>query len=307
MMVFLPLLVLAQTNTSSGNFSDLPAQNLTITLLPDEKIWSGVVDEGHIMPYPNQHQFDMYGNNLWNQVQPVIISNKGLWVWSEDPYQFQIDGDKLVISNALGKIETGRNGVTLAEAPSFVANKFFPASGKLPDELLFAAPQYNTWIELTYNQNQEDILIYAKAILENGLQPGVLMIDDTWQEDYGKWTFHPGKFPDPKGMIKELHAMGFKVMVWVCPFVSADQYMIVQEVMKNKGFLLQKPTKAPPGKQPLLPPLSVGGTASLPYSILPIQLQLIGLTPSWIIWSMNLESTDLNSMPVTFHSIRRPH
>jgi alpha-glucosidase len=211
-----------------------------IELVPGEKIWSGVIDEGHIMPYENLHQFDMYGNNLWNQVQPLIISNKGLWVWSEDPYKFQIKDNLLIISNVLGKIETGRNGNSLAGTQKFVANMFFPASGKLPDELLFAAPQYNTWIELTYNQNQEDVLKYAKAIIENGLTPGVLMIDDTWQEDYGKWTFHPGRFHDPKGMISELHKMGFKVMLWVCPFVSADQYLIVHEIMKNKGFLLQK-------------------------------------------------------------------
>lgn len=220
--------------------SELNQQKKSIELLPGEKIWSGVVDEGHIMPYEDQHEFEMYGNNLWNQVQPVIISNKGLWIWSEEPYKFQIDGDKIIISHACGKIETGRNGNTLAEARRFVASKFFPASGKLPDELLFAAPQYNTWIELTYYQNQADVLKYAKAIIENGLPPGVFMIDATWQEDYGKWTFHTGKFPDAKGMIKELHDMGFKVMVWVCPFVSADQYLVVHEIMKFKGFLMQK-------------------------------------------------------------------
>ncbi len=49
-----------------------------------------------------------------------------------------------------------------------------------------------------YDQNQRDVLKYAHAIVDNGLPPGVLMIDDNWQEDYGKWTFHPGRFPDPK-------------------------------------------------------------------------------------------------------------
>ena len=30
------------------------------------------------------------------------------------------------------------------------------------------------------------------------------------------------KFPDPAGMIERLHKQGFKVMVWISPFVSAD-------------------------------------------------------------------------------------
>lgn len=138
----------------------------------------------------------------------------------------------------------GRAGTSLAKAREAAAQQFFPASGKLPDELLFSKPQYNTWIELTYNQNQEDVLKYAKAIIDNGFEPGVLMIDDTWQEDYGLWKFHPGRFPDPKGMMKQLHAMGFKVMLWICPFVSPDQAQLVKSLMKDKALLMQKKVDA---------------------------------------------------------------
>ena len=74
----------------------------------------------------------------------------------------------------------------------------------------------------------------------NGVPPGVLMLDDTWQEDYGLWNFHPGRFPNPKKMMDELHEMGFKVMVWICPFVSPDQYQICNQINKQKGFLLKK-------------------------------------------------------------------
>jgi len=81
---------------------------------------------------------------------------------------------------------------------------------------------------------------YAQAILDNGFSPGVIMIDDTWQEDYGKWNFHPGRFPNPKEMMDQLHQMGFKVMLWMCPFVSADQTMIIQKLMEYKAFLMQK-------------------------------------------------------------------
>lgn len=65
----------------------------------------------------------------------------------------------------------------------------------------FFLPIHNTWIELMYNQNQKDIMIYAKNIFGNDLLTGVLMIDDNRQEDYGKWDFHQGLFSDPKLMI----------------------------------------------------------------------------------------------------------
>ncbi|MEI7502657.1 MAG: glycoside hydrolase family 31 protein [Paludibacter sp.] len=220
----------------------MQAQNKTIeiTLEKGEKVWSGIVNEGCNMPYNTMKSYDLYGDNFGNQVQPLLLTNKGQYVWSEDPFKFQIVDGKIIISNLVGKIKTGKSGNTLQEAREYVSQTYFPASGKTPDKLLFSAPQYNTWIELQYNQNQEDILKYARNIISNGLPAGVLMIDDTWQEAYGVWNFHPGRFSNPKAMIDELHAMGFKVMLWICPFVSPDQYQICKEISKNRGFLMQK-------------------------------------------------------------------
>lgn len=218
----------------------LGQNSLTISLMPGEKIWSGSVKQGDKMPFESGYKFDFYANNEYNQIQPLLLGNKGLWVWSEEPFAFEIQADQILITNKRSEIKYGRSGNSLLEARRFVSEKFFPSSGKMPDELLFSKPQYNTWIELTYNQNQTDVLKYAQAIIDNGFEPGVLMIDDTWQEDYGKWDFHPSRFSNPKEMIDQLHKMGFKVMLWMCPFVSGDQALIVRELMKDKAFLMQK-------------------------------------------------------------------
>jgi alpha-glucosidase len=92
----------------------------------------------------------------------------------------------------------------------------------MPDELLFSRPQYNTWIELMYDQNQVDILKYARGIRDHGFPAGVLMVDDNWQQNYGQWDFKQNKFPDPKAMVASLHSDGFKVMLWICPFVHTN-------------------------------------------------------------------------------------
>src|SRR5690606_26097909 len=103
--------------------------------------------------------------------------------------------------------------------------------------------QYNTWIELLYDQNQEDILKYARSIIDNGFPPGVIMIDDNWQQAYGTWEFRKERFDDPKAMIDELHSMGFKVMMWVCPFVSPDTQ--VYRELRDKDLLLKDETGQP--------------------------------------------------------------
>lgn len=215
--------------------------SVKIILDKDEIVWAGVIRDGHLMPFSGDYKMDFYANNKSNQLQPLILTNKGKYVWSEMPYRFEIKGNEIIITDPNKTLVTGKAGNSLAEVQRFVSGKFFPPSGLLPDTLLFAAPQYNTWIELNFNQNQADILKYAHAIIDNGLPTGVLMIDDTWQEDYGLWNFHPGRFPNPKKMIEQLHEMGFKVMLWICPFVSPDQSVLYRRNLRDKkAFILEK-------------------------------------------------------------------
>jgi alpha-glucosidase len=216
--------------------------NLTLTLAPGEAWWGGAVTLGSRMPFGAEAlEVDLHGDNRGNQYAPLLLSSKGRYVWCESAFRFSVkDGALSVASTSGAPLVSRQAGATLRDAFLAAARAHFPADGKLPDLALFAAPQYNTWIELMYDQNQRDVLRYARAIVDNGLPPGVLMIDDNWQEDYGKWNFHPGRFSDPKALMAELHALGFKVMVWVCPFVSPD-CDTYRALAKRKAFFMEKP------------------------------------------------------------------
>lgn len=184
--------------------------------------WAGIVNQGHLMPISAGYFANLHGNNYGNQAQPLLLSNKGNVVWSNEPFTISADSKSIILTKASGNFFVNDGGSTLKDAYTYASKKFFPASGVAPNIFLFTNPQYNTWIELLYNQNQRDVIKYAKGIIDNGFPPGVIMIDDNWQEAYGTWRFHPGRFPDPKAMMDSLHAWGFKVMLWTCPFVSAD-------------------------------------------------------------------------------------
>ena len=201
--------------------------------------WGGVVTHGSAMPITNGYSATLMADNYGNQIQPLLLSSRGDVVWCDEPITYAMSNNTLRVVAQSGNVEHARGGATLREAFRLARDKHFPPSGKMPDEALFAHPQYNTWIELMYDQNQRDVLKYACAILANGFEPGVLMIDDNWQEDYGKWTFHPGRFPDPKAMMNALHKMGFKVMLWVCPFVSPDSD-VYRALARQNAFLKDK-------------------------------------------------------------------
>lgn len=225
---------------TAGCGETAPAER-KLDLLPGEVWWGGATTLGSQMPFGGAAlEINLRGNNRGNQYAPLLLSSKGRYVWCDKAFAFAFRDGALHVTANGGTLQSGRPGASLRDAFCYASKTFFPADGKLPDRALFAAPQYNTWIELMYDQNQKDVLKYAHAIVDNGLPPGVLMIDDNWQEDYGKWTFHPGRFTDPKAMIQELHALGFRVMLWVCPFVSADND-VYRALAKKKAFFMDKP------------------------------------------------------------------
>lgn len=221
--------------------ANLFAQNndkIELIIEQDEYWWAGLSSKGHEMPYDATTvvAYDLWGENQGNQAQPLLLSSKGRYIWSETPIKYSFDKGKLTVTSRGEKIHHGKKGENLNDAYNFVSSEFFPSNGKIPDEMLFTHPQYNTWIELMYDQNEEDILAYAQAILDNGYPPGVVMIDDNWQEDYGNWVFSSKRFSNPKQMIKKLHDMGFKVMLWLCPFISPDSENF--RYLAKEGLLL---------------------------------------------------------------------
>ena len=211
----------------------------SITALPGEKWWGGMVGLGSKMPFMGDLRlFDLSAQNLNNQNVPLLVSSKGRYLWSELPFSFEMKAGELRISSEYEKTEPVQAGTNLREAYLSACKKYFPPSGDLPDSLFFSVPQYNTWIELMYNQNQADILKYADNILRTEFPVGVFMVDDNWQKYYGNFEFKPERFPDPKGMVKQLHKQGFKIMLWVCPFVSPDSPEFRE--LQSKGFLVKQ-------------------------------------------------------------------
>ena len=211
----------------------------TVRMLPGEKWWGLCNAFGREMPFTEKTRFsaDLRRDNYSHQALSLLVSDRGRAVWCPEPVGAEIaDGAIRLVSDA-GSIELAEDaGANLREAFRFASARWFPPTGEEPELLYFSAPQCNTWIELTYHQNERDILAYARSMIDNGVPPGVFMIDDTWQLGYGTWEFDPRRFSDPKGMVEKLHAMGYKVLLWTCPFVSMDS-PAYRALLATGGFL----------------------------------------------------------------------
>lgn len=197
-------------------------KKIVIQLRQNEHWWSGTVADGFNMPYDisSKCTVNQIKNTTNNQVSPVLMSDCGRLLYNEDGIIYSFDNGELTAKGkniVLKEVDGG-----LKEGFQFFKSQICPDEDLLPDKNLIIHPQYNTWIELMHNQSQDKIIEYAECLIKNNMPPGVLMIDAIWQEDYGVWDFHPGRFKDPKAMIDRLHKLGFKVMLWVAPFVSPD-------------------------------------------------------------------------------------
>lgn len=82
---------------------------------------------------------------------------------------------------------------------------------------------FGTWISSGFCvDSQERVLNRARTIRERGIPCDVLHLDTYWQTD-GHWSdlrWDPVNFPDPDGMLAELDGMGFKVCLWMNPYIS---------------------------------------------------------------------------------------
>src|SRR5579862_825356 len=229
-------IILAEGNQENS----LSEGKFGLSLLPGEFWWGGAVNDGAHMPFGKHlYHCDLRHELRGNQAVPLLISSKGRYIWSPGPFtfSFEANGAHLFIDASSSEIVYEEGHGDLPGAYRAARRRFFPPTGRMPDPLNFSAPQYNSWIEMQYEPTQEKVLRYVRDICSQGLPPGVFMIDDNWFEDHGVWWFHPARFPDPAAMMREMHDLGFRVMLWISPFVSPD--CGTYRELKGKGYLVR--------------------------------------------------------------------
>lgn len=196
----------------------------TIKFLDNEYWWGGAIADVHKMPLDCNSNLiiRLAEGRRTTQCAPLFLSNKGRYIWSDKGFT-AVFNNGLITCEGEAEIILNENGKSLKEAYINAKRERFPYQGEIntPREF-YEYPQFNTWMELVKDQTEENILRYANELVENGYNRGILILDDGWQEDQGVWRFSKNKFKDPKGMIEKLHAMGFLVMLWVCPWLSPD-------------------------------------------------------------------------------------
>lgn len=95
------------------------------------------------------------------------------------------------------------------------------------DEIALTPPMgWNSWNCWARDVTQEQVLLSARAMVESGLADhgwSYINIDDGWQGKRGGKhnAIQPNtKFPDMKGLVREIHDMGLRVGIYSTPWIG---------------------------------------------------------------------------------------
>ena len=150
-----------------------------------------------------------------------------------------------------GVLDLGVRGhsvrIMLGEDPLEVFDDYVGMVGKpskvIPPDVV-KAPIWTIGSQYSTDFDQEMVLDYARRIRDSGMEHSLMTIDVGWQKEHGDTDFDLSRFPDPGKMIEELHAMGFKVILWTVPYVSSTSSNYREGF--EKGYFIKDPVTSLP-------------------------------------------------------------
>ena len=180
----------------------------------------------------------------YNFQTPFWLSseNFGIFLNTTQPIEYSISDGVL----NLGVTDYSAK-IILGQSPLEVFDSYISIVGK-PSKVLplsvLEAPIWTIGSQYASDFDQDKVLEYARKIAKSGLERSTLTIDVGWQKEHGDTDFDHSRFPDPKAMVDELHALGFKVILWTVPYVSStsDNYKEGFE----KGYYIKDPLTSLP-------------------------------------------------------------
>lgn len=220
--------------------TDLSDQPLTMVFnLEGVQLYGGAEVDNQSWPIQKKPYAAAYTTQSANSqavLEPYWLDSKGQYIFVEQMVPLFVEHNetelRLTASNkypfiSKEKKETHLKLVVCSFENVKVAHQhamehLFEKPARMPDFRMVQYPIWSTWAPYKTNISEKNVLEFAKDILENGFPNSALEIDDNWETCYGSLTFDTEKFPNIKQLVTRLKEHGFRVTLWIHPFVNAD-------------------------------------------------------------------------------------
>ena len=94
---------------------------------------------------------------------------------------------------------------------------------------------------------QQSVLQMVDDYAEHDIPVGAVIIDSPWATDYNTFEWDTELFPDPQGLIDELHARDIRVFLWIVPAINIDVEPLYSEAAEA-GYFMQADATSGPGE-----------------------------------------------------------
>ncbi|HEX5078509.1 MAG TPA: TIM-barrel domain-containing protein [Geminicoccaceae bacterium] len=98
------------------------------------------------------------------------------------------------------------------------------------------------WFSRAFYKDADEVLATARELRARRMPADVILFDgQAWQDNQTRFRFEfdPARYPDPRAVLDQLHALNFKVCVWEYPMVSRRGPLFAE--FEAKGWLLKDP------------------------------------------------------------------
>ena len=150
---------------------------------------------------------------------PFFMSTTGYGFWLDTTGEASFDLNATDKNEIVVDVATAKLRIVLFTGPEFptILDRFTAQAGRsiLPPYWAFAP-----WKARDYHQNQAQVKEDVDRNRELGLPVSVILIDSPWEATYNDYKFNPKQFEDAAGMVKYIHAQGYKLVLWHTPWIN---------------------------------------------------------------------------------------
>ncbi|WBB94856.1 alpha-xylosidase [Solwaraspora sp. WMMA2059] len=187
--------------------------------------------------------FDAFGSesDRSHKNVPLYLSDRGYGVLVDSgmPVEFDICSSTHSCVQILVPDDLIDYYVIAGPTPAEILDRYDGLTGRpvLPPKWAFG-----TWISSGFFVDSQDkVLDRARRIRADGIPCDVLHLDCYWQAD-GAWSdlaWDATNFPDPADMLATLAGQGFKVSLWMNPYIMTGSPVFAQA--DAAGYFLRRP------------------------------------------------------------------
>lgn len=204
--------------------------------------------------YPDEHFYgmgqrfnslDLRGQEIptydqkWTVPVPFFLSNRGYGIYVETDANFTFDF--CTRDDAVYSFWVEQPGMRFyfiyGPAPKEIVKLYTSMTGRMMKPPLW---EFGVWKWRDWVFDETEVYQDATMLKSLDIPASVIFIDSPWSNEYIDYEFNPKQFPNPKKMIDDLHRMGYRVLLWIVPFINpaAKNYRKADE----KGYFVKDST-----------------------------------------------------------------